>query len=402
MPRSAEAIVNPELLVWGRETIGYDLDTAAKKIGVDPERLVKWEKGDEDDHPTVKRLFKIANVYKRPFAAFYFSSPPTHWDEPYDKLEDWRTLPETENVKKSPGLVLELREAARRREILLDLAEEMDEIVPEFNFVRQSMETSTSLALRIRETLGLSVEDQKSCNSYGTALKMWRLAVENLGVLVFQTGFFGGHYPVDIRDMRGVALHFDNLPIIIINSKDSASARIFTILHELGHLILRQSGLSNFREFQTLDSNEVFCNEFAGELLVPSQSLLSETEVMGHFQKKWNDSELIVLAKRYKVSKAVILRRLLENHKTTQAHYSEMLEKWKEEWEQFQDAPRSSGGGGPPYHTKFVRCHGSRFVSTVFDAYDQDVIHAGQLSEFLSARFKHHKNIRDDLARVLT
>ncbi len=399
MSRSADAIINPELLVWGRETIGYDQESAAKKIGVKPERLADWEEGER--RPTVKQLFKVANVYKRPFAAFYFSSPPVHWDEPFAKLEDWRSLPDTGTLKKSPGLIVELREAVRRREILLDLADEMDGEIPEFNIVHQPSESPASLAERVREMLGKSVENQKLCNIPGNALNMWRLAVESLGILVFQTGFFGGHYYVDVREMRGVAFYFDYFPIIIINSRDSSAGRIFTIMHELGHLILRQSGLSNFTDYEGPVADEVFCNEFAGELLVPSVHLLEESIVHNHPGKQWNDGELTTLSRRYCVSKEVILRSLLENNRTTKAHYSYMQAKWKEDWEQWQDSTRNESRGGPAYHTKFVRCHGARFVSTVLDAYDQDVIHASQLSEYLDTKLKHIEGIRENLASVL-
>lgn len=399
MTRSADAIINPELLVWGRETIGYDLEEAAKKIGVNPERLAKWENGDEDDRPTVKKLFKIANVYKRPFAAFYFSSPPTHWDEPYDKLEDWRTLPETENAKRSTGLVLELREAARRREILLDLAEEMGEAIQVFNLARLQDESPASLAHRVRRALGKSIDEQKNCSDSRDALRMWRTAVEENGVLVFQTGFFNRN-SVQIREMRGVALYFDQLPIIIMNSKDSVTARIFTIMHELGHLILRQSGLSNFRDFHEIEVDEVYCNEFAGELLVPSIDLLSELEVRNHTQSTWEDKELGKLANRYKVSKAVILRRLLENDRTTIAHYKQKMKKWRDEWDIENETTGGSSSGGPEFHTRFVRCHGAHFVSSVLDAYDEDFIGSSQLSEYLGSKLKHIENIRDDLAKV--
>ena len=398
MSRSADAIINPELLVWGRETIGYDLENAAKKIGVKPERLADWEEGEI--RPTVKQLFKVANVYKRPFAAFYFSSPPVHWDEPYNKLEDWRTLPETESAKKSASLVLELREAARRREILLELAQEMDEEIRGFGVVRFPNESPSSLAKRVRLSLGKSIDEQHSCSTELDALRMWRTAVEGLEVLVFQTGFFTG-YPVQAKEMRGVALHFDKLPIIIMNSKDSVPARIFTIMHELGHLILRQSGLSNFRNFHQLETNEVFCNEFAGELLVPSAALVSESDVKSHLHKTWSDGELRTLANKYRVSKAVILRRLLVNNRTSQSHYREMLDQWNKNWEKEQSEPRTSSGGGPPYHTKFVRCHGRRFVSSVLDAYDTDAIHASQLSDHLGSKLDHIDSIRDDLAAVL-
>ncbi|MCE2489985.1 MAG: ImmA/IrrE family metallo-endopeptidase, partial [Anaerolineae bacterium] len=226
-----------------------------------------------------------------------------------------------------------------------------------------------------------------------------RSAVEELNVLVFQTGFFNRN-SVPVNEMRGVALDFDQLPIIIMNSKDSVSARIFTIMHELGHLILRQSGLSNFRNFQELNDDELFCNEFAGELLVPSTFLLEEPEVKGHFDKRWDENELKGLADQYNVSKAVILRRLLQNNRTTKTFYLETLAKWRRNWEDSQDQPLSISGGGPKFHTKFVRCHGNRFVSSVLAAYDRDVIHSGQLSEYLGSKLNHIEAIRNDLAKV--
>ena len=228
---------------------------------------------------------------------------------------------------------------------------------------------------------------------------MWRLAVESLGILVFQTGFFN-RFAVEVEEMRGVALHFDKLPIIIINSRDSETGRIFTIMHELGHLILRQSGLSNFKEFDSPVTDEVFCNAFAGELLVPADNLKSESSVRLKTSLIWEDGELLRLANQYKVSKEMILRRLLYIRRTSHEHYSEMRAQWQKEWEERQQTSAKTGGG-PKFHTKFVRCHGTRFVSTVLDAYDQDAIHSSQLSEYLDTKLKHIENIRDDLARVL-
>ena len=397
MTRSAEAIVNPEILVWGRETIGYDVEEAAKKIGVRPERLADWELGER--RPTVKQLFRIANVYKRPFAAFYFSSPPTYWDEPYDKLEDWRTHPKTRSMKRSPGLILELREAARRREILLDLAEEMDQEIPKFELFCLPNESAVQLANRVRRSLGKSIEFQHSCTSPVAALNKWRLAVENLGVLVFQTGFFGGHYPVDIkRDMRGAAIHFKHLPIIIINSQDSITGRIFMIAHELGHLILGQSGLSNFTEHDCLVPAEIFCGDFAGELLVPSSAILSNSIATGH---QWDDEDLNRLANEYKVGKAVVLERLLKNRRMTESNYKDLLAKWNRDSELTNGLLRNRQSGGPAYHMKFVRCHGPRFVATVFEAFDNSIIDAGQLAEYLGVKLKHLENIRSDLNKAL-
>ena len=301
----------------------------------------------------------------------------------------------------SPGLIVELREAVRRREILLDLEEDMGKKIPKFKISRLPNEPPAELANRVRKRLGVSVERQKSFRSPAEMLRVWRLAVEDLGVLVFQTGVFL-HMPVMVMEMRGVPLYFDRLPIIIMNSRDSSAGRVFAIMHELGHLALRQSGLCNFNEYEDLVSDEVFCNEFASELLVPTSALLSDPAVRDHHRMDWDDYDISRLANVFKVSKAVVLRRLLGNKKTTISNCIDMLAKWEEESELKDSSLRSLNRGGPAYHMKFVRCHGARFVSTVFDAYDQNIIHAGQLSEYLGVKLKHIENIRNDLCKVLS
>ena len=232
---------------------------------------------------------------------------------------------------------------------------------------------------------------------------MWRLAVEGLGVLVFQTGIFGGHYPVDVKsDMRGVAIHFDRLPIILVNSQDSLTGRIFTFMHELGHLILRQSGLSNFADFEDLVPDEVFCSAFASELLIPSSAILSDPVVRDHHCLEWSEDDLCRLESLYKVSKAVILGRLFENGMATESNYKDLRDKGQEEADFMNGSMRGLKRGGPAYHMKFVRCHGTRFVATLFDAYDRNMIHAGQLSEYLGVKLKHLESIRSDLAKALS
>jgi len=396
MSNRVDAIIQYSLLKWGRESIGYEIEIAAKKIGVSIDTLKNWENGTT--RPTVNQLLKIAEVYKRPFAVFYLPIPPNQMDEPFDTLRDWRKLADSTDHKKSIGLILELREALRRREILLDLAEEMNEEITEFDITYQNNMSSTDLSRLVRNQLNITYMDQVKIKNIPDALKIWRTAVEKLNILVFQTGFFT-NYPIRVEEMRGIAIYYDRLPIIVINSKDSHSARIFTLVHELGHLILRLSGISNTYEDNGLNQEEIFCNEFAGELLVPSNHLIEEPEVKSHDSLIWSDEVLDLLSRRYSISKEVILRKLLTLQRTTESHYQEKREQWREEWIAINETrgKQEKSSGGPQYHTKFVRCHGVRFVETAFEAYNRGVIPANQLSEYLGTKMKHIPKILDHL-----
>ncbi|MCY3947008.1 MAG: XRE family transcriptional regulator [Anaerolineaceae bacterium] len=394
--------MNPELLVWGRETIGYDLDEAASKLGIDAERLTEWETGKS--RPTVVQLFRIASAYKRPFAAFYFFTPPTQWDETLSDISDWRTLPEANSRELSPELVTELRESVRRRDILLDLAEEMNEQIPTLQIPKPATLTTASarsLATQVRDQLGVSVGDQKRFRDVHFGLRIWRNSVEQLGILVSQTGL-NSRAPVKLEEMRGVAIWAEPLPIILLNGKDHPNARIFTLMHELGHLILRQKSIINSSQYiESAKCEEIFCNELAGELLVPSNTLLSDPLVVGQRHVDWSEETLEELAESFCVSKEVILRRLLANKRTSQAIYQKKRSLWRQEWRK-QEETSEKPSFPQRHHIRVFNRHGMRFVSTVLEAYGQGAINASQLSEYIGAKLKHINNLRSYTARALT
>src|SRR5437867_71053 len=119
-----QALVKPELLQWGRETAGLTIEAAAKKIGVKPERLLSWENGDA--RPTIPQLRNLADAYKRPLAAFYLPAPPP----PIERPRDFRRAPGEGLGKDSPALLLEMRRALYRREVAIELLNELDEESP--------------------------------------------------------------------------------------------------------------------------------------------------------------------------------------------------------------------------------------------------------------------------------
>ena len=399
MSKRVYAPVNPEMLEWARNSVSYDIVGAAKRIGIkNPARLEEFEKGTK--LPTTIQLVKMSKVYDCPFAAFFFSKPPNQLKYELKSLGDWRKLPGTDRKEFSPELTIELRLAMRRRDILLELAEAKGEVFADFEIAkpeRVDKKTAIEVAEQVREQLGVSVLQQKRFGTKYNALRVWRNAVENLDVIVSQTGL---KYSLNTEEMRGVAISDEKLPIILLNGKDSPYARIFTLMHELGHLVLREGGISNVYWNMPTNSSEVFCNEFAGELLVPRSALLEEDLVRANQFEHWEDNDLESLSKKYRVSKEVILLRLLSNRKTNQAHYQSKARKWKKEWEEKQAANKKKRGGARPPYERFARNHGARFVSFVLEAYGQEVIHAGQLSEYLGAKLHYIPDIHRDLARV--
>ncbi len=285
MVRTETAPIEASLLIWARKTIHYDLQEAAKKIGVSVEKLEQWEIGESK--PTVAQLKQIANVYKRPLAVFFLPRPPHEYERPFAalNLRDFRRLPESETSRFSSALILELRKAENRRLLIIDLLKQLGHDIPEFELIESNNNSPEVIAERIRLGLGVTFEEQSRWRDSNLALRNWIHALEHVGVLVFQTGFFQGNL-VSVSEMRGIAINFSNLPIIIMNGSDSPTARIFTLMHEFCHLLLNISGISDvFFDLTSDISNsegiEIFCNRFAAEMLIP----------MRHFREEINRYE---------------------------------------------------------------------------------------------------------------
>jgi Zn-dependent peptidase ImmA (M78 family) len=362
------AIVKPELLVWAREDAGYDIATAAKKIGVKPEKLAACEL--DQDKLTVNQLRNLSNVYKRPLAFFYLPAPP----KSDTFLQDFRQFSEEEEQKLSPELRLELRKAKARRDVALGLFDDLDITPPVFKATASLEEGAETVGKRIRDVLKVTFERQLEIHGDYDALHFWRDSIESSGVLVFQAS-------VSKSQMRGCSMWFSPLPVIIMNAKDSPYGRVFTMAHEMTHIMLRSAGLCDLGNNRI----EVFCNAAAGEALVPSELLLSESAVRGNGAHGWSDEELQTLSKRYSVSPEVILRRLLTLGKTTDDFYQSKKREWAKS--------AKTGGGFAPVPLRAVAASGKTFVRLVLDSYHQNKISSTDAAQYLGVKLKHLGNI---------
>jgi len=380
MAKSAEALINHELLVWARKNAGLNLDEASKKASVSAERLASWERGET--RPTINQLRKLAQAYNRPIAVFYLPNPP----KDFQPLRDYRRLTAVPRERESPGLLLEVRRAWSRREIALDLCKDLDEEPPHFPITTSPTDDPEAVALNIRHDLGITREIQAGFGGRHKAFNWWRDSLENKGILVFQAT------AVDVSEMRGFSLADRPLPVVVVNIKDSPLARIFSMLHEFVHVAIRQGGICDLDELghrhPVEQQLEVFCNRVAGAVLIPEKALFEEGLVTAHPSglTTWSDEEIASLARHYWVSNEVLLRRLVICGLTTREFYQEKRA-------QYAARRKPSDKGFAPPAQMAISAAGHAFVRLVLDNYYRENITSSDVADFLNIRLKHLSEI---------
>lgn len=359
------------MLVWARESLGMMRDAAAAGLGIAEAKLAAWESEEPQGRPSIAQLRKLADFYRRPLAAFFLPEPP-----PEPRLvADFRRLPGAPR-QPSPGLTLELRRAAARREIVIELAEDLGEAPPKFALDAGRGHSPEAVARLVRGLLGIDAETQRGQRDAYAALRRWRRAVEAQGALVFQIS------GVDVGETRGFSCFHELLPLIAINSADAPVARIFTLAHELGHLVRHTGAVCDLAGSST---EEAWCNRFAGELLVPATELQAIVQQMPD-RREWPDHELNRIARAFWVSAEVVLRRLVAIDRASSAFY--------ERWRARHLVVAAARVAGPvPVPNRLLSSAGTTFVSLVLSAFHADRISASTLAGYLGVKFKHLKAI---------
>ncbi len=385
------AMINPALLSWARESAGLRIDEAAKKVQVKPGRIELWESGDAQ--PTIKQLRKLGATYKRPIAVFYLDEVPRD----FTPLRDFRRLPGEVAGVQSPELRYEIRRALSRRDTALELMGPESE-VPRLRLRCSLDDDADSVATRVRRRLGINLEDQLGWTPGNESLNKWRDAVENAGALVLQM------QNVDRAESRGFSVAKPILPLIVLNIADrSPAARTFTLLHELGHILLRSGGLCDLDDHSTRPPEElraeVFCNRLAGAILMPRDAILDLPMVAEATRDTtWDDVAIRRAANKFGASREAFLRRLLVLDKTNVRFYQRKREQYRREfidWLDKEKAKKKKRPGGPRPSRVAVATAGRQFTRLVLGSYRQDKITVSDVSDLLEVKLKHIPEIQD-------
>lgn len=390
MAGRVKATINPALVTWARETAGFTAAEAARRLKVDQQRLDAWEDPASDEAPSIPQLRKLAALFKRPLAVFYLREAPPR----FEVMRDLRRLPGTGARHYSPAVQLEIRLANERRELALELAADLEQPVPEFTLGATEKEDAEEVGKRIRTALGVTADLHLRWrdNNGRAGFNAWRYRIENLGVLVFQTTRFSSD------EASGFAIAADILPAIAVNRNDSLTRRTFTLLHELAHLMIRVSGVSDLEtdaarppEDQRI---EVFCNHVAAAALMPRDVLLSEPQVVaqGVRSTTWSDAQVNELARRFNVSREALLRRLLTFDRTTDEFYRRKRSQYATEFRAGQQQKKEAAAAteikrNMPQET--VSNFGRPLVNMLLDTYRQDRMTLSEISGYLGLKVKH-------------
>ena len=342
--------VKPALLQW-----------ACDRAQVDPEKLRQrfskyddWESGALK--PTLRQVEDFARFTHVPVGTLFMSEPMRE-EMP---INDFRTVGDQEISKPSANLLDILYLCLQRQDWYNTFA--MYEDIEPFPFVGSATATSDikATAIEIQTTLGFGEEERKKLPSLTHTLRHFVNQADDLGILVMISGVVGNnpHRKLDPQEFRGFALADDLAPLVFINGADSKAAQIFTLAHELAHIWLGESSLSNVTP-DSFPSHEAerWCYQVAAELLVPVVSLRE------NFQKDVDlADELQRLARHYKVSTLVVLRRLFDMQAL---QHNEFTEQYRRELDQIKPS-RGSGGGNfrATLRTRVGRRFGSALVAS--------------------------------------
>lgn len=373
MPR---APVKPELLRWARQRVGRNVDDFKGNL----KKLAEWERGEAQ--PTFKQLEDFARATHVPFGYLFLPEPP----EEHIPIPDLRTIRHRDISHPSPDLLdtihaMQRRQAWLREELIECEAEPLD-----FVGSARLADDPQGVGREMRRVVGLEDGWATDVRTWREAVGVLRWTVEELGVMAVINGVVGNntHRKLDVEEFRGFALSDEYAPLVFVNGSDAKSAQMFTLVHELAHIWLGESALTDTglasRPSQEIES---WCDRAAAEFLVPAQELKACWRDVRH-----EDAPFEIIARRFKISPIVAGRRAMDLRLVSR----ETFLTFYEDCSARERRQRSASGGGDFYNNQNTRV-GEMFATQVIlaakggrlsfkEAYDLTGLRGGAFHEY--------------------
>ena len=377
----------PAVLKYFIESSGWDVGELGRKIKVGEATIRGWMDGGT--RPMLSHLERLSVVLRRPLAAFLLSVPPE--EKPFPK--DYRTLPGREG-KFDKVTILALRRARRLQKISRELSENL-RYGSKPAIGSYSVHASTKDAGREQRGLfGITEEVRMKWRTPYDAFSRLREVIEGKNVLVFQMA-------MPLGDARGFTLVDEDPAVMVVNQRDQIEAKIFTLMHEFGHVLLKESGVSmaeNSLIIHEADNVEKWCNDFA------SSFLLSEDVAKAAFDSNrasiTDTSTLNKLSGAYKVSKYMLLYNMQKLGYITNDQREEVLGRYKPEIEKAPKTGEKKGGGFPrSAETRCMSEMGQKFVSLVISNMERGNITQSDALDYLSIKSRNLDKLTNGLKK---
>ena len=321
--------IKPTLLRWAYERAGLEAGDLARRFP----RLTSWEAGET--RPTLKQVEAFAKATSTPVGFLFLQELPVE----QVPIPDFRAMANARLARPSPDLLETIYICQQRQEWFRDYARSVGEAPLRFVGSASTRDEVVEAANRIRIALHFDVNERRRMPTWIDALRNFIEQADGLGILVMCNGVVhnNNHRHLDPEEFRGFAMTDDLAPLVFINGADTKAAQMFTLAHELAHIWLGQSAVSDAQPAIIPDQGvERWCNQVAAELLVPLELMRREYDANADLPSETNR-----LARRFKVSTLVILRRM---HDAGGLRRPQFWDAYHAEVERLRAIPRGSGG----------------------------------------------------------
>lgn len=346
--------INPELLIWARETAGFSREKAAKSLAIGgikvsgEEMLRRYEDGEKEISRPL--LVKIASLYRRPLLVFYLPSPPPR----AERGEDFRTLPDELRIESKGSLDALVRDIYVRQDLVKNVLQDVEEAFPRDYVGSIDIDLDPAkVSLHLGTLIGFDINEFRKLRKPEDAFSYLRKLIEELGTFVLLIGNLGSHHTnIPVEAFRGFALSDKIAPFIVINDQDAPSARSFTLLHEFAHILIGVTGLSGSRAEQKI---EKYCNDIASLLLLPENDLYAQNWGADNFEAL--TQKIAGFARSLNLSSSLVAYRLYTSGLIQADTWNLLSNKFREMWAAQKAATKEGrdGSSGPSYYV--VRRH---------------------------------------------
>jgi len=331
-----KAGINSNQVRWARERAGLQLSDLSKALQLAEDKIAAWETGEEQ--PTFRQAQKLAERLRVPLPYLFLASPP----EENSPIADLRTLRNEARATFSLDFKEVLNDSLQKQNWYREYLQNTGQASPLEFIGKYSVESDVKTVARdIQAVLSLDEELRKSARSKSDFLSKLVQQAEEAGILILISGVVknNNHRKLTVEEFRGFVLSDAVAPLVFINGNDTEAAKLFTFVHELAHLWVGASGVSNVEVKSAVENDfdqlERFCNQVAAEVLIPAED----------FQSIWQSDlsleENLQQYRHYKVSDLVLLIRARQLRKISSAEFQQAYAA-RISW--YKNRKRSSGG----------------------------------------------------------
>lgn len=389
-----KAFITPNILKWARESARMTEEIASAKVSVTVEKLKEWEEGTSQ--PTIRQAQTLAKAYKRPFALFFLPEIPRD----FQPLQDFRKSNSKELTTSS---VFIIREIQQKQAWISDIYEENREDKLPFVGRFSINDNPQKVANDILATLNINPAFYKTENP----IKEWIDAAEANGIFVSRTSFIHSRLKLDSKELQGFTIADPYAPFVFVNSEDWNAPQLFTLVHELAHVWIAETGISNeiepqLRNKHKLHPVELFCNEVAANALMPKEIVLSFDLVSFKSSKG-----IFKTAKQLGVSSFALLVRALNLNLVSITTYQYLKKEADKDFaaylkrEEDKKVRQKEKGktGGPDYFLLQLNRNSRLFTQTVLDSFRGGFIEPTLASSLLNVQANKFHKLESQLSK---